>query len=130
MAKAYGSMAEVLGGPQGLMQYLMLERNTYEQLALANAKAIQGLSPKLTVWNTGSQGQGSSSEGDGGLGAVRNIMQSLPPLLSTINDQTGIQPPGWFAKMPNNNAEQDMQVAPGKGNKGQGRVNGIRGGEA
>ena len=27
-------------------------------------------------------------------------MQSLPPLLGTIHEQTGIQPPDWLAKMP------------------------------
>lgn len=32
---------------------------------------------------------------------IRNIMQSLPPLLSTIQEQTGITPPSWLAQMPN-----------------------------
>lgn len=52
-AKAYGSLAQVMGGPQGLLQYLMLQDHTYEKLARANAQAIQGLNPKITVWNTG-----------------------------------------------------------------------------
>ena len=95
MAKAYSHMAEVLGGPQGLLQYMMLQEGTYEKLANANAAAINGLQPKITVWNTG-EGTGSSSDGTG---AIRNIMQSLPPLLSTINEQTGISPPSWLAQM-------------------------------
>lgn len=95
MAKAYGDMSEVLGGPQGLLQYMMLQNGTYEKLANANAAAINGLQPKITVWNTGDSA-GSSSDGTG---AIRNIMQSLPPLLSTINEQTGISPPGWLAQM-------------------------------
>jgi flotillin len=53
MAKGYGALAEVLGGPQGLLQYLMIQNNTYQNLATANAKAIAGLQPKITVWNTG-----------------------------------------------------------------------------
>lgn len=53
MAKAYSAMANVFGGPQGLLQYLMLQNNTYEKLALANAQAINGLQPKISVWNTG-----------------------------------------------------------------------------
>lgn len=53
IAKAYGSLAQVMGGPQGLLQYLMLQDKTYEKLAMANAQAIQGLQPKITVWNTG-----------------------------------------------------------------------------
>ncbi|KAJ4312594.1 hypothetical protein N0V94_007366 [Neodidymelliopsis sp. IMI 364377] len=97
MAKAYGEMATVLGGPQGLMQWMMLTNGTYQQLAEANAKAIHGLQPKINVWNTGSQG-----EAGGAMDAtapIRNLFQSLPPLLSTIHDQTGMQPPSWLAQM-------------------------------
>ena len=96
MAKAYGHLSEVLGGPQGLLQYMMLQNGTYEKLANANAAAINGLQPKITVWNTG---DGASSSNDG-TGAIRNIMQSLPPLLTTINEQTGITPPSWMINMP------------------------------
>lgn len=95
MAKAYGHMSEILGGPQGLLQYMMLQNDTYVKLAHANAAAINGLQPKITVWNTGDSA-GTSSDGTG---AIRNIMQSLPPLLSTINEQTGISPPSWLAHM-------------------------------
>ena len=112
MAKAYGHLANVLGGPQGLLQYIMLERNTHEKLALANAKAINGLQPKITVWNTG---EGAANDGSG---AVRNIMQSLPPLLSTINEQTGIAPPSWLAQM---GGQQSQGLGMG------GKVNGFHG---
>lgn len=102
MAKAYGDMANVLGGPQGLMQYLMLTNGTYEKLAQANGNAIKGLQPKINVWNTGSQG----SEGMADPSApVRNLFQSLPPLLSTIHDQTGMAPPTWLAQMPQQNGD-------------------------
>ena len=97
MAKAYGDMADVLGGPQGLMQYLMLQNNTYERLANANAEAIRGLQPKINVWNTGAQGDGAVADPTA---PIRNLFQSLPPLLSTIHDQTGMQPPSWLAQMP------------------------------
>ena len=83
MAKAYGDMANVLGGPQGLMQYLMLQNNTYERLAQANAKAIQGLNPKINVWNTGSAGGEGAPDP---MAPIRNLFQSLPPLLSTIQE--------------------------------------------
>lgn len=53
MAKAYGALADVLGGPQGFLQYMMIQNNTYEKLAKANGEAINGLQPKITVWNTG-----------------------------------------------------------------------------
>lgn len=97
MAKAYGDLASVLGGPQGLMQYLMLQNNTYERLANANAQAIKGLQPKINVWNTGAQGDGAMADPTA---PIRNLFQSLPPLLSTIHDQTGMAPPSWLAQMP------------------------------
>ena len=81
MSKAYGALADVMGGPQGLMQFLMLQNNTYEKLAAQNAKAINGLQPKINVWNTGNQ------EGVDSTAPIRNLFQSLPPLLSTIQDQ-------------------------------------------
>ena len=117
MAKAYGHMSEILGGPQGLLQYMMLEKNTHEKLANVNALAIKGLQSKITVWNTG---DGASSSSDG-TGAIRNILQSLPPLFSTINEQTGISPPSWLAQMGNSQA-----LEKGKPNTpyGNGEVNG------
>ncbi|PKX98648.1 flotillin domain protein [Aspergillus novofumigatus IBT 16806] len=95
MAKAYGALVEVLGGPQAFLQYRMLETGTYEKLAQANGLAIQGLNPRITTWNTGN---GSSS--NDAMGPIRDIMQSLPPLFSTIHEQTGISPPTWLAQMP------------------------------
>ena len=94
MSKAYGAMADVLGGAQGLMQYLMLTNGVYEKMAQHNAQAINGLQPKINVWTTGNQ------EGADSMAPVRNLFQSLPPLLSTIQDQTGMQPPQWLAQMP------------------------------
>lgn len=104
-AKAYGELANVMGGPQGLMQYLMLQNNTYEKLALANAKAINGLQPKINVWNTGAGGEGAPDA----MAPVRNLFQTLPPLLSTIQDQTGMQPPAWLARMPQQNGEMSAE---------------------
>jgi flotillin len=97
-AEAYKVMADAFGGPQGLLQYMMIQHNVHEKLALANAKAIQGLNPKFTVWNTGSAG-GDGAAGDP-MASIRNVMQNLPPLLTTINEQTGIQPPNWMIQMP------------------------------
>ena len=112
MAKAYGQLAGVFGGPQGLLQLLMLENNTYEKLAKANATAINGLQPKISVWSTGSEGPGDVSS------PIRNLFQNLPPLLSTIQEQTGIMPPNWMAQMPSQNGyqgqDQNALVAKGK----------------
>ncbi|CAK39117.1 uncharacterized protein An05g00800, partial [Aspergillus niger] len=72
------------------------ESGTYERLADANGRAISGLQPKITTWNTGDHGNSSSDS----MAPIRNIMQGLPPILSTIHEQTGIAPPSWFAEMP------------------------------
>lgn len=62
LAGAYGEMARAFGGPAGLLQYMMIEKGTYVELATANASAIRGLEPKISVWNTGAQaGEGASS---------------------------------------------------------------------
>ena len=108
LSKAYKGMAEVMGGPQGLLQYIMLQKDTYEKLAYANAQAINGLQPKITVWNTGGDGSGSGAADPAA--PIRNIFQTLPPLLSTVADQTGIQPPNWLVGSMGNGVPPEQQA--------------------
>jgi flotillin len=99
IADAYLQMAKALGGPAGLLQYMMIEKGTYIALAHANADAVRGMQPKVTVWNTGSNADG----GNDPMAAIRNMYQMLPPLMSTINEQTGITLPEWpFGRMAGN----------------------------
>lgn len=105
MASAYGQMAQAFGGPAGLLQYMMIEKGTYVELAHANATAVAGMQPKISVWNTGSQagGEGGSSNS---VDTMRNVYQMLPPLMQTINEQTGITLPEWqFGRLNNQAAE-------------------------
>lgn len=96
----------------------MLQNNTYEKLAMANAQAINGLRPKTTVWNTG-----ESSGSTDSIAPIRNILQRLPPLLSTFNEQTGIAPPSWLAQMGSQQSQQQSQaLVPGNDGK---HVNGV-----
>lgn len=76
-----------------VLSYLMIDRNVYPQLAEANAKAINGLQPKITSWTT--------TEGKSG-NVIGDIFKMVPPLVSTIYDQTGIKPPTWMLEMPAN----------------------------
>ena len=98
LAAGYADLSRAFGGPAGLLQYMMIEKGLYTELAKANAEAIRGLNPKMTIWNTGSQA-GSSGDGaghnNGGLDSIRNLYQTLPPLMQTINEQTGITLPEW-----------------------------------
>ncbi|KAJ4248701.1 hypothetical protein NW762_012539 [Fusarium torreyae] len=97
MAEAYGKLSHAFGGPAGLLQYMMIEKGTYVELAKANASAIKGLEPKISVWNTGS---GQGGQGGDVTETMRNVYQMLPPLMSTINEQTGITLPEWqFGKL-------------------------------
>ncbi|KAI0181222.1 hypothetical protein GGR52DRAFT_523313 [Hypoxylon sp. FL1284] len=105
LADAYAKMSQAFGGPTGLLQYMMIEKGTYVELAKANATAVHGMQPKISVWNTGSEAAGSGSQGQGqdSAATLRNVYQLLPPLMSTIHDQTGITLPEWqFGRMPNN----------------------------
>ena len=124
MAKAYGDLAQVVGGPQGLLQYLMLQNGTYEKLAAQNASAIKGLQPKISVWDTGSTG--GAGAGADPSAPIRNIFANLPPLLQTVQEQTGITPPQWLAGMPQQqqgeSSGKEVAKVDGKG----GMVNGHR----
>ncbi|KAJ6439321.1 flotillin domain-containing protein [Purpureocillium lavendulum] len=114
MAEAYGKMSTAFGGPAGLLQYMMIEKGTYVELAKANAEAVRGMAPKISVWNTGSNG-GASSNNDPAE-AMRNVYQMLPPLMTTINEQTGITLPEW--QVGRLNAQMDAM------DSGKGKVNG------
>ncbi|CAG8675882.1 10850_t:CDS:2, partial [Dentiscutata erythropus] len=53
-AEGIKNLMQAFGGDrQAAIQYLMIEKGIYQQLAKENAQAIQGLNPKITVWNTG-----------------------------------------------------------------------------
>lgn len=75
-----------------ILKYLMIEGGVLERLSKTNADAIQGLNPKITHWTTSNTNSNP----------INDIMKSLPPLVETIYDQTGIKPPQWIASDINN----------------------------
>lgn len=100
MANAYIKLGQAFGGPEGLLQWIKIKEGTYIDLAKAQAAGLQGLNPKISWW--GGANQGGSSSGEGGSGgnvsqvdAVRNLYTMLPPLMTTIHEQTGITMPEW-----------------------------------
>jgi flotillin len=120
MASAYSDLSHAFGGPAGLIQYLMIERGVYQDLATANANAVKGMAPKMTIWNTGneagSDGSGNGANGLGGINSIRNIYQSLPPLMTTINEQTGVVLPEWqFGRLGEQLSEREISGKPIKG---------------
>lgn len=94
-AKGLENLVTAFGGkPETLIHYRMLDRGVLEKLAEQNAKAVQNLNPKITVWNTGANG-GTANPYQ----SVKDLFQLLPPLLTTVEEQTGIRPPTWMVDM-------------------------------
>jgi len=81
----------------------MVDRGIYQQLAEQNAAAIQGLNPKISIWTTGQGG----SDGDAA-SSLQNIMKMVPPLVETIETQTGLTPKDWLLKSSKDSKEQSQ----------------------
>ena len=77
------------GNTQALISYTMIEKNVYEKLAESNAKAIQGLNPKITVW---------THDPNQAMNSIQNLSKAVIPMLDTIADQTDYKLPDWLIK--------------------------------
>ncbi|KAK9130544.1 hypothetical protein Sjap_011031 [Stephania japonica] len=103
LAEAQGKyltkLLEALGGNYGaLRDYLMINGGMYQEIAKTNAEAIQGLQPKISIWNNGDQmGEG------GAMKDMAGVYKMLPPLLNAVHEQTGMVPPAWIGKLSNSN---------------------------
>jgi len=80
------------------------------KLSESNAKAIQGLEPKISVWNTGGDANGAN-----GAGPIGQIFKNLPPLIDTIYTQTGIRPPNWLANTDNMSSDSSSGASSASG---------------
>jgi flotillin len=80
------------GDTKALITYMMLDKDQFTKLADSSAKAIQGLNPKITVWNTGSS--------DATFDSISKLGKSIVPMLDTIKEQTGYSLPEWMVKEP------------------------------
>lgn len=87
-AEGFKKLIDSFGGnPQALISYTMMDKGIYEKLAESNAKAIQGLNPKITVW---------TNDPSKGMEPIQNLAKGVIPMLSTIEDQTGYKLPNWI----------------------------------
>jgi len=94
-ASGVKNVMESLGGDSNsFLNYEMVNRGLFQQLATINAGAIHGLAPKITVWTTGDSKESSYTK------VIRDIAQCVPPLTSTIADQTGMKLPEWILRDP------------------------------
>lgn len=86
-AKGLEELKKMFGNDnEALLKYIMIKEGQLTKLAEINSNAIKGLNPKITIWNT-SNGENVNGFTD----TISNIMKSVPPLFSTIEDQTGIK---------------------------------------
>jgi flotillin len=92
MAQAEGlnELISSFNDEEAALQYILMDKNIYKMLATQNALSIQGMKPTINVWSTDGEEAGS----------VTGLIKSLPPMLTAIKNQTGIDPPKWLASMP------------------------------
>ncbi|ERN05346.1 flotillin-like protein 3 [Amborella trichopoda] len=95
-------LLEALGGDyRALRDYMMLNMGVYQEMARINAEAIQGLAPKISLWTTTGNGDGPGTGGGApAMQQVAGVYRMLPPLLTTVHEQTGMLPPSWLGSLP------------------------------
>jgi flotillin len=105
------SMLQALGGNyNALRDYLMIDGGLYQEMARINAGAVSGMQPKISIWTNGSDAAGDlaaaggSGTGGAAMQQVAGVYKMLPPLLSTVHEQTGMQPPAWMGALPKEGA--------------------------
>ncbi|KAI4964701.1 hypothetical protein ZWY2020_059952 [Hordeum vulgare] len=98
------SMLQALGGNyHALRDYLMIDAGMYTEMARINAGAVNGMQPKISIWSNGG-GDAGNAGGEAAAGSalqqVAGVYKMLPPLLSTVHEQTGMLPPAWMCTLP------------------------------
>jgi flotillin len=81
------SLVQAVGGDtDGLVKVLMTQRDMFPRLIEEQAKGLQGLNPKINIWNT----SGGDKGGVSGVSSIINdFFRTGVPLLEQIKDQTG-----------------------------------------
>ncbi|EMS64188.1 hypothetical protein TRIUR3_19357 [Triticum urartu] len=104
------SMLQALGGNyHALRDYLMIDGGVYAEMARINAGAVNGMQPKISIWSNGGGADGAgNAAGEAAAGSalqqVAGVYKMLPPLLSTVHEQTGMLPPAWMGALPKDDA--------------------------
>ncbi|KAG2284537.1 hypothetical protein Bca52824_055757 [Brassica carinata] len=105
MANAQGTYIKTLLGAvdnnySAMRDFLMINNGIYQDIAKTNAMAIRDLQPKISVWN------------QGGAGDIAGLYKMLPPVLDTVYEQTGMQPPAWIGTL---RGAESRQLVSGNG---------------
>uniref|UniRef100_A0A0D9XKR8 Flotillin-like n=1 Tax=Leersia perrieri TaxID=77586 RepID=A0A0D9XKR8_9ORYZ len=98
-AEYVSSMLDALGGNyNALRDYLMIDSGMYQEMARINASAVSGMQPKISIWNNNG-GEAGVGAGAGGIQQMADLYKMLPPLMSSVHEQTGMQPPAWMGSL-------------------------------
>ena len=79
-----------------LRDFLMINNGIYQEIAKTNAMAVRDLQPKISVWNHGGEQGGGSGNA---MKDIAGLYKMLPPVLDTVYEQTGMQPPAWIGTL-------------------------------
>ncbi|KAI3922807.1 hypothetical protein MKW98_006938 [Papaver atlanticum] len=89
------------GNYAALRDYLMINGGMFQQIAQINAGAVKGLQPKISIWTNGDGSSvganGVDGSASGALKEIAGLYKTLPNLLQTVEEQTGMTPPTWLA---------------------------------
>ncbi|KAF5204044.1 Flotillin-like protein [Thalictrum thalictroides] len=101
------TMLDAFGGDYNAMRdYLMINNGMYQDIARTNASAVAGLKPNISVWTNGGQSLEGSEQGtNSAMKEIAGVYQMLPPLLKTVQEQTGMNPPSWLGTFTDSNTK-------------------------
>lgn len=79
-----------IADPEVVKFQMALDSGLFDRMAAQTATAIQGLNPKINVWTTGGADNAEAYT------PLRNLFQSMPPMLDAIQSQTNLKLPSWL----------------------------------
>lgn len=84
-AEGLRRLAEAAGGTDSLAKYLLIRDGVLPELAEKQAMALQGLNPRVNIWQTGPTGTDSQLVSN----TLTDLFKTGMPLFAGIKDQTG-----------------------------------------
>ena len=76
------------GNDASTLQFLMMDKGILETLARANAEAVKGMNPKITVWNTSSDGKSDYTKTDCGCRQDDSSPHNCPRAIGIQNSRS------------------------------------------
>ena len=87
------TLMKELGGNYAALRDYLINRNMYQEIGKINAEAMNDMQSEISIWSNGKDGQ--EAIGNGGMKDMAQIYTMLPPLMKTVNEQTGISFADW-----------------------------------